>query len=495
MSLTHRRGLTIVELLVAMGLSLVLIYGMVAAFARVGREASDGRAKIEMANQTRNVMQRLELDLAGATAAVRNWSNTSEGYFEAIEGSRTDRTDIGNALTQARLFGDVDDVLMLTTRSEGEPFKGKFMNVTFAGRALEIHQSPVAEVIYAVTPTGALSSDSDPRNSYLYRRALLVIPELNDADRNNDGTPDGHLRVHSGTLTQLTARFNQFVATNDISVRISLTAISGGGWRMRIIANSLEDLAARENRFGHRTVAFGGTALTDNVINTAFPHTIYTLSGGNLVYNTSFAQLFANSDSVMMSHAIAFDVKLYDPTAPMYLDVDGDAVMTPSDLGYYVTSQNSGTNAIVDLQNASSIVGRGAFVDIGYADMAHNQGTINNAELAMLRSTFSHPPVRPSPNGLRGLHHLADTYSTYTYDAWSDFYERNGLDDTGNGFIDTGNDQIDNNGTGGVDEFAEHEVRAPYGNSLRGIKVTVRLYESDTRQVRQMSNVTDFVPE
>ena len=81
-----RRGLTLVEMLVAMAITLAMIYGMVLAFGQVGKEASDGRAKIEMANQMRNVMRRLETDLNGLTVPVRNWnpSGAAAGQLEGV---------------------------------------------------------------------------------------------------------------------------------------------------------------------------------------------------------------------------------------------------------------------------------------------------------------------------------------------------------------------------------------------------------------------------
>ncbi len=73
-----------------------------------------------------------------------------EGYFEYIEGPLVDASylvaspppftaPIPKEYLQTA-YGDVDDVLMFTVRSRGEPFVGKYNGVTV--------ESQVAEVMY-----------------------------------------------------------------------------------------------------------------------------------------------------------------------------------------------------------------------------------------------------------------------------------------------------------------------------------------------------------
>ncbi|MCA9174560.1 MAG: hypothetical protein KDB14_08740 [Planctomycetales bacterium] len=462
--------MTFVELLVAMALSMILIYGMVAAFGRVGREASDGRARIEMANQLRNVINRLNQDLEGATAPVRNWNSPTSGagYFEAIEGPRNMRTGLG-AATQVQLFDDIDDVLMFTSRNDANPFRGRI--VDYATGNVNYVTSPTAEVIWAATPiTAPLGTDSDPRDFYIYRRAMLVLPSLNGAN--------GFVHQAVGTLPQLMNVFNQFITGNDLSVRMSLQPDASGNYRLRIIANRMEDLAARENRFGHRlTVDPNGNALVDNSIREAFPHSIYVVSGVapnfTYSYNPAFLRLFANTDAVLMSHVVAFDIKFYDPSSPGFASAAGSEMLTPADPGFYTSVDRT------------TLLGRGNFVDLGYA-VTH--GTVDVSHF----SSYPHPKS--------GLRTLAAQVNVFTYDSWSNFYETNGQDEDRDGVTDEGADGIDvptgTPGVGnGIDSFDEHETAPPYGSPPRGIKVTVRLYESDTRQIRQMSAMSDFIPE
>jgi len=62
-----------------------------------------------------------------------------------------------------RLVGDVDDVLLFTTRSSGAPFSGKL--------DAEIIESPVAEVVWYCR---LVPNTFNPRQYNLYRRQRIV---------------------------------------------------------------------------------------------------------------------------------------------------------------------------------------------------------------------------------------------------------------------------------------------------------------------------------
>ncbi len=122
----RRHGLTLVEMLVAMTVSLIMIYGMVEFFASLSNQVSDGRAVIEMAGQQRAAALRLQADLEGATAPPHPWLDPELGlgYLEIREGLGYDLQPIpGGVITapsstvQDTAFGDLDDVICLTTRS------------------------------------------------------------------------------------------------------------------------------------------------------------------------------------------------------------------------------------------------------------------------------------------------------------------------------------------------------------------------------------------
>ncbi len=82
------------------------------------------------------------------------------------------------------------------------------------------------------------------------------------------------------------------------------------------------------------------------------------------------------------------------------------------------------------------------------------------------------------------------------YDTWSTHYENvgllglstvtyppgrstNGFDDDGDGIVDGDNEKI---------------TSPPYPYPLRGIQVKIRVFEPDSRQIRELTIVQDFLP-
>ena len=107
---------------------------------------------------------------------------------------------------------------------------------------------------------------------------------------------------------------------------------------------------------------------------------------------------------------------------------------------------------------------------------------------------------------------LAPGYAVY--DTWSFHYENDGVDEDDDGKVDQGTNGLDDNGwyvnaiTGaiqysgqvngpinGPDDVGERETAPPYDKPLRGIQVILRVFEHDSRQIRQVSVDQHFVPE
>src|SRR5262249_42397413 len=82
-----------------------------------------------------------------------------------------------------------------------------------------------------------------------------------------------------------------------------------------------------------------------------------------------------------------------------------------------------------------------------------------------------------------------------TWDSFSIHYEHDGIDQDGINGADQGTDGFDNNNDGVVDDIGERETIAPYPVPLRGIQITIRCYEPDSRQVHEVKVVESFVPE
>jgi hypothetical protein len=60
---------------------------------------------------------------------------------------------------------------------------------------------------------------------------------------------------------------------------------------------------------------------------------------------------------------------------------------------------------------------------------------------------------------------------------------------------DRASDGIDNDGRNGVDDAGERETQAPYPYPLRSIQVKIRAFEPDSRQIREVTVVQDFMPQ
>lgn len=224
-----------------------------------------------------------------------------------------------------------------------------------------------------------------------------------------------------------------FYAGNDISARVGPT---------RLLANSLSDLTKRENRFGR-----GG----------GFPFRIDRAILENRAQSRPGEPNLGND--VILSNVLAFDVKAYDPLVEVRADPNGNAVL-PHDNAYVAAAGN--------------VLGRGGYVDLNYGSYAAGA------------SQFSGPPQSGS-----GLGPANSAYCT-----WPFHYESDGVDQDGGGSgIDQGTDGFDSDSQNGVDDLGERETAPPYPFPLRGIMVTIRVYEPDSRTVRQASIISDFIPE
>jgi hypothetical protein len=90
---------------------------------------------------------------------------------------------------------------------------------------------------------------------------------------------------------------------------------------------------------------------------------------------------------------------------------------------------------------------------------------------------------------------LLATGSSVTYDTWSYHYETDGIDQDGLYGIDQGTNGLDDDGANGTDDTLEREAPPPYDVPLRGIQVKLRVYEPDTRQIREATVTRGLVPQ
>ncbi|MCO6459348.1 MAG: prepilin-type N-terminal cleavage/methylation domain-containing protein [Pirellulaceae bacterium] len=488
------RGFTLIEMLVAVTITLVIILAMVQVFQVVGDNVSTGRAILEMQGQLRVVALRLQQDLEGVTVPVRPWPDSfaAQGYFEYVEGLGRDwdPNDWQNPLIlpgkrdpiiRNPVVGDYDDVLMFTTRSTGQPFVGQVDPL--ANGASQPIESKVAEVAWWTTVedlngNGAVDENEEVR---VHRRVWLVRPDLNN-------TATNAVAVIAGTPQEIRDQLVAWLDANDLSVHVELDP-SGA---IRLVANSLADLTQRVNRMAHWSVT-----AEDNVPAPAIP-TSFALQTNSfphevlrnptvVTHGTAFATTARSSttldelvlgdertgtlrlgEDVVLAKVLAFDVQLYDPTAPLRGDTGNAATasvaFTPGDEGWYAVS---GAQA--------NQMGMGAYVDLAFERFTPLPNRIT--------TFFS---VNPSTRS---------QMNRPAYCTWSLHYEKNGVDEDGDGLADEGTDGLDNDGNGLVDELSEWETSPPYPYPLRGIRVRIRMFEENSRQVKQVEVTSDFTPE
>jgi hypothetical protein len=257
-------------MLVAVALTLIMMTTVVTVFGLVMDSISNSRATIEMTDRLRGARNRLQLDLAGATAATTPPLSPldDQGYLEYIEGpngalftaaayaTETDQPAGGTTLGVDYSAGDSDDILMLTVRSpSSEPFTGRFTPWNYdptnqqPPRAVGdpvIVQSRVAEVCWFV------------RGTTLYRRVLLILPGPVAVSAPGFTSPQP---IPPRPLLETSgSNFRSYYATYDVSARQEDgpwgTQATAGPNTARLVANSLGDLTKRENRFGHQPYAW-----------------------------------------------------------------------------------------------------------------------------------------------------------------------------------------------------------------------------------------------
>lgn len=519
-----RRALTLVEMLVGMAITLIMMAAVVNLFANVSGGVSNRRAAIEMNGTLRQARSLLQRDLAGATCPAVPWQNpeAGNGYLEIIEGQWSDSNPseltndpgdnnapsgdpeldyttsiipgsqrgnealVAGSITDGGGLGDYDDILALTVRSDGEPFVGQWFNPNFGttGR-LETIESNLAEVIWYAVENPSDGSLGEPGLRTIYRRVLLIAPWLS-------GTLED---AFGGDLATAALLFN---SQNDISVRRESNPASTTGFSW--VPNTLSDLTKRENRFAHYRNPGGGYGFPFHMDQRALRQLSYEVGNTlgvtappdqslgplrpfGIKFNNSIATNSREGEDVILNDVLAWDVRAFDPGAPQV--VTNNTVLEPSDIGWYRP------NALND------IVGFGSFVDPGWVDR-DKDAIIPPAE------TFNFAGV-PQPIFALPVNSNHALGYPCVYDTWSTHYESDGLDqdDTVNndnipdgdpttGDIDEGTDGFDNDGFNGTDDVGERETSPPYDVKLPAVKVIMRAYERDSRQIRETSVTQSF---
>jgi hypothetical protein len=458
-----------------MAITLVMMAAVVTLFANLSGSIRNRRAVIELSGQLRQVRQRLAADLAGCTipvteAGIVPWQRAGEGigYFEIFEGRWSDadpsrlvdgNPDNGEIDYATSLIPSAGNPQILLPRQSNDERPSRLNDVTNGGAlgdwddilALtvrsdepftaevnnQIVESHLAEVIwYAIEH----ENGPEPGMRSIYRRVLLIAPWLNIGENDRD---------------EISAHFDP--------------------QSRRWVPNTLADLTRREYRFQHE--------FDPDDPDLDYPH---EMDEGDVRDE--------DPDLLMLSNALAFDVRVYDPGAPLF-EIAG-TVVQPGDPAWDAAASSAGAAA----------AGYGAYVDLGWDNngdyVAPFNTTVPQPLFQQERAVGWHPSL---PNVLRR--------TPATYDTWSWHYENDGIDqellleDTFSqetpppvfepwrkNVIDQGTNGLDDDGINGVDDVGERESAPPYNVPLRGVKVILRVYESDARQVREASVTGSFVP-
>lgn len=524
------RGLTLIEMLIAMAITLVMMAAVVNLFANISAGVRDRRAMLELGSQLRTAREQLSRDLAGATCPAIPPQDPGEnvGYIEIVEGIRNDFEPLHQTLDNVldtdgdsnnnyvqlgeatlipssqlnsrdgRGLGDFDDILALTVRSTGEPFVGR-------GPGGQRIESDLAEVIWfavqeydpSVTTPTPNTPAGEPGMRRIYRRVLLIAPWIDPINPNpsSPGAAESTYTVLADPSSNLQAfqleNAAKFFQRYDISAHWD---VDRGVW----VPNNLEDLTKRENRYLHAGTVIDPNNATHDL---TWPHAWLSnpiplqdidsdASTGNNTGNIGAS--YALGQDLMLNDALAFDVRVYDPGAPL-LDAGG-SIYQPGEPGWELAYRGgplvfAAYGAFVDLGWGQSIIGASIYSPPAGAP---ESDFIDDRQLVQVNQYAPHGVL----NGQQWRNATNNSNLAFpaTYDTWSSHYEKDGIDQDEDSAIDEGTNGFDDDLANGVDDAGERETVPPYDVPLRGIQVKLRVYEREARQVREATAVRNFVP-
>jgi len=403
------RGFTLVEMLVAMAVTLLMMAALARAFAYVGRQIQESRADTQLASDLRDVTTILKQDLSRCSVDLTpniDLEREPNGYFMYYEGPVTNATStlfMGVKPDPQRprevefpdsKHGDFDDYLAFTATAPGSQwFTGRVEKRLLTGIAADADTyvtltSKYAEIVYFASPeyvdpsiakpvyidvdgTSDFDGDDspDPQNGFpdrlkIYRRILLIRPDLNKTFTSSSyGGP--HLIGQAVDQLDLARKYFQ---KSDLSVRRYVNP--NGTTENVVIANSLADLSKPHNRFAHirepnrmprLDLVSPATILT--TINLGLPDYIPLGPNDHDAPLGTLSPIYLLSgirrgEDVLTNNALGFDLQIFDRKAKLLpASNPREETLSPSDAAYRLLLQN---------QAAS----KGCFVDLGFPFLA-----------------------------------------------------------------------------------------------------------------------------
>jgi prepilin-type N-terminal cleavage/methylation domain-containing protein len=435
-----RRGMTLVEMLVAMTATLILMAAVAQVFAVFGAAVNNSRSILDSDSKLRVAAWKLRSDLAGATARTLPplAPEAAEGYFEILEGNTFDSIAAPSGTIGP---ADCDDVLLFTTRSLGDPFLGRMGSDTTS------IQSPVAEVAWFARAAPALTAGIQTYT--LHRRQLLVLGYIGTGSF----AAANMNRVPFSTWTDY---YNDY----DISARIDGTAGS-----LFLYPNTLADLTRRESRFLHNAGALGTFPFP-------FVNHQSTTPPDGLIFTAASPR---QAEDIVLTNVLAFDVRVFDPGLPVMNSTGGTIMLVPGDIGYSSASATA-TGGYVDLGQSPSTSG----LLTGIRPHFSGTGQAKSFLASATRRTYDTWSSHYEANGI-------DDDGVAGIDQGT-----NGIDNDSDGIIDE--PPLDTNNDGTYEDLGEMETSPPYPYPLRGLEVRIRCLDPESRQVRQVTVRHTFVP-
>lgn len=522
-----RLGFTLIEVMIAISITLLILLAMMQAFTVASKDISQGRNRVILAERMESVTDMIRSDLEQLSLNVEPIvsGKNDVGYFEYVDGAFRDMTF--SQIEANSAMGDFDDILAFTVRSTGQPFRGRYgVYIDPDGSSNSgdeyvestIIESMEAEVIYFTVRTdpgmnaiqrridGSFFAGEGQANYgdqiRLYRRVLLVRPDLDNTNLQQivvDSTAryDAYVSLISGPARLLNrSAYAKFLQFNDVSLRYNADD-------NEFVPNSLSTLTHPKNRTAHDLVNFPHPMLV------ADPRDTNAAAGsvGTQTYLSDLVSfgIMAGND-VIMENVIAFDVKVFDPNVDVY-EYAG-SVVTADDPGF-ISLRNAALGA-------GTVPNRGSFVDLGameYRTTAFSPAITDPPPFVAAIPTQTPVPagVTAADNyqfafwdgdGLRDLSaepaanyysNLFAAYQTFSggpvYTTWPDTFESDGIDTDGDGVIDEGGDGIASNGVPEI--FSDADSAPPYLFPVTAVKVVLRTasYDADRQKISASDQV------
>jgi len=426
-----KNGLTLIEMLVAMTASLILFGAVVTILQILGDAVAKSRRTGRLESDLCAVRTRLKLDLAGTTA-----NRNAEGLqAEPDSGSVSGYFEV--------VEGPNSDLIDFSTpvpfdRSVATPGPTADSDDRIVGDTDDMLFFTTRNV--TLDPfVGRYGNETISGNAaevaYFCRRTEGTSnPKLYTLYRRQLLIIGGSPRPpFSSNGSMQVKTWTDFYANYDLSARREV--VNGN---TSFVLNTANDLQRRKNRFAHDPASNGMTSDISR-LDPFHANNVLVFTGSR------------KNEDVLATNVLAFDVRLLDPQAVERQDVNTLPMtfpMQPGDKDYWTTNNN--------LAAATPVYG-----DLGF-----------NAFAVFHKGTAA--PGVFGGYGRAGHALVGSPTSSRTYDTWTKFYQTNGQDDDGNNVID---------------DAAE---RAPYSEPLQSVRIVIRLYDAETKTVKQATITESF---